>query len=119
MKLEASKIALVAAPTLIGLGLFGLSFAQRNRFVEDGDKRQKVEAHISTLYQTIATETAKPSGRQASVPEVQGEESAYLTFIRSIAQSLGVKIIRWSANPRGLPGQIGEAKRLPTLRSWT
>lgn len=94
------RIVTVGAPFLAGIGLFAFAMAQRNHFASDTDARQKVEEQIAKAQTAMAEQLSKPPTREAAVKDEPTEESTYLTFIRSAAQSTNVKIIRWASNPR-------------------
>lgn len=99
-----ARIAMVAAPVVIALGLFVTAGMQRGHFVHDSDERQKVEGQISTLLRSMEDQASQPAGRLAAVDPKPTEESQYLSFVRRSAQETGVKIIRWNANAPALNG---------------
>jgi hypothetical protein len=105
---DRAKIAAVAAPTVIGLALLGYAAMQRGHFIQDTQERQHVESQIAAVLKQLESETSQPVGRQATVPDAPSEQSAYYTFMRLAAQSTGVKIVRWTSNPRvplSMPGK--------------
>jgi|GEM_PF-2711832 len=102
-RFDQFRLVGVVVPTIIGVTLLGFAWVQKSHLNRDVDLRSQVVNEITGLETKIAAQQAMPVGRQATVADGPGEESSFHDFLRSAELTCGVKIVRWTANPRPGP----------------
>jgi len=110
-KTDKIRIALVAAPTVLAIGLLTMGFVKKGHYERDVEQRVKVETQISALLRALEEQSKRPVSREAAVADVPNEESDFLDFVRQSARLTGVKLVRWSANPRPGGGSVAAKPR--------